>query len=103
MQEMRWPGTSLVIASVVDGGRSQEALVNRHMRMAWHGMACCRTPVVACRAASRLLKSRHPHRPCRRSMNTVSAHATLETTADERIVAALLEKGRVKDADLGRA
>ncbi|MEN1971500.1 type II secretion system ATPase GspE [Luteimonas sp. MJ204] len=36
-------------------------------------------------------------------MNTVSAHATLETTADERIVAALLEKGRVKDADLGRA
>ncbi|WP_133000533.1 type II secretion system ATPase GspE [Luteimonas arsenica] len=37
-------------------------------------------------------------------MNTVSAHATPDiTAADERIVAALLEKGRLKEADLGRA
>jgi general secretion pathway protein E len=36
-------------------------------------------------------------------MNAVSEHASPDRTADDRIVAALLEKGRLKDADLGRA
>src|SRR5690606_41554520 len=36
-------------------------------------------------------------------MNAAAEQITGHATADERIVAALLEKGRLKEADLGRA
>src|SRR5690606_13283093 len=50
-----------------------------------------------------LLKSR-PVRPTALGpMNTLSEHVTPQLDADERIVAALLEKGRLKEADVGRA
>jgi general secretion pathway protein E len=38
-----------------------------------------------------------------RGVNAVVQETSIETTADERIVAALLEKGRLKDVDLARA
>ena len=36
-------------------------------------------------------------------MNSVPQPALVDATDEERIVAALLDKGRLKDADLGRA